>query len=505
VHTGSPGPTNADNSRGNATFRKGVPISIPERKLTEETCKKWQYLVADDGTHIAQYYRDNVIVSQKLRTPSKSFPILGESKKLPLYGQQLWNKGGKYLTVVEGEIDALTVSQLNDHKWPVVSVPNGASGAANSIRANLEWVSSFDSVVFMFDMDEPGQDAAKACAALLKPGRAKIAKLPHKDPNECLQKGAGKAVIDAFWRAETFRPDGILDGDQIWELLQNHKTLAPIASFPVSSLQALTRGMRAGEIITICAGTKIGKSEFAREVALHCIVNGLKVGYVALEESVPKTIYSLVGMKLNHIVKYEEKPLETPGFKEAYDSIRPNIMVYNHWGSTEEENLLSKLRYMILGGECKIIVLDHISIVVSGMETGDERRSFDTLMTRLRSLSEETGVVVILISHLKRPSGGVPLEEGGQTSLSLLRGSASIAQLSDTVIGLERNQQDEETKYITTVRLLACRFTGNSGVAGLLNYNKTTGRLIEIEPEQVEALTGENTNVQEGNLGGSGF
>ena len=40
------------------------------------------------------------------------------------------------------------------------------------------------------------------------------------------------------------------------------------------------------------------------------------------------------------------------------------------------------------------------------------------------------------------------------TSLSQLRGSAAIAQLSDIVIGLERNQQDAEASNVTTVRIL---------------------------------------------------
>jgi len=38
-----------------------------------------------------------------------------------------------------------------------------------------------------------------------------------------------------------------------------------------------------------------------------------------------------------------------------------------------------------------------------------------------------------MVSHLKRP-GGTAHEEGGITSLSQLRGSAGIGQLSDMVI-----------------------------------------------------------------------
>ncbi len=47
------------------------------------------------------------------------------------------------------------------------------------------------------------------------------------------------------------------------------------------------------------------------------------------------------------------------------------------------------------------------------------------------------------------------------------------------VIGLERNQQDEEVKNETTIRILKNRFSGETGVACTLEYNNNTGRLHE--------------------------
>lgn len=486
--------TNRSNRIG--SFKEYRIDSIPDRKLTEETCRKWQYGIEDSGNHVANYFNDvGEVVAQKIRTPQKSFSILGDSKKMALYGQWLWQKGGKYLTIVEGEIDALTVSQVHQHKWPVVSIPNGAAAAVKAIRENLEWVCSFETVVFMFDSDEPGIQAAKKCASLLTPGKAKIARLPRKDPNECLVNGAGGAIIDSFWRAEEFRPDGILGADAVLNRLRSSKSLMPVASFFGEKLDKMTKGIRAGELVTVCAGTGIGKSEFVREIAFHCREKGLKIGYVALEESVERSALGLVGLKLNRPIKFDEKPLEVPGFEEAWESsIKDYFYFFDHFGSLEEENLLSRLRYLRIGCQCDVIILDHISIVISGMdELGDnERRAIDILMTKLRSLSEETGAVIVLVSHLKRPTTGTPLEEGGQTSLSLLRGSAAIAQLSDTVIGLERDQQDELRKDITTVRLLKCRWTGNSGYAGSLVYNRETGRMNEIEQDQVDSIVNQN-------------
>ena len=90
------------------------------------------------------------------------------------YGQWLWPNKGKMVVVTEGEIDAMTVSMLQDDKWPTVSPPNGVQSAPKVFKEQLDWLCGFDTVVIMFDMDEPGQKAAKECAELLPPGKAKI-------------------------------------------------------------------------------------------------------------------------------------------------------------------------------------------------------------------------------------------------------------------------------------------------------------------------------------------
>ena len=52
----------------------------------------------------------------------------------------------------------------------------------------------------MFDQDEPGIEAAEACAALLTPGKAKIAKLPRNDASDCLQANEPAEIVNAMWR-----------------------------------------------------------------------------------------------------------------------------------------------------------------------------------------------------------------------------------------------------------------------------------------------------------------
>ena len=105
-------------------------------------------------------------------------------------------------------------------------------------------------------------------------------------------------------------------------------------------------------------------------------------------------------------------------------------------------------------------------------------------MTRLRSLVERTGIALFLVSHLKRSLGDRNHEEGARVTLGQLRGSASIAQLSDAVIGLERDQQSDKNGGDTTVRVLKNRYSGETGVACTLAYNLETCKFDETEPDK---------------------
>lgn len=467
---------------------------LRKRRLRAETCRHWGYGTATfkgKPVQVATYRNDNgTPVAQKVRFANKDFLILGNAKAMGLYGKHLCRDTGRKVVVTEGEIDALSVSQVQNLKYAVVSVPNGAKSAAKAVAKELEWLSGFDDVVFMFDDDEPGRKAAVECAELLPPGKAKIAKIAgFKDASEALQANKGAAIVDAIWGAKVHRPDGIVDSDTMLEMVKEARGFQVIAEVPFPELQEKTRGFCPGQVWCITSGSGMGKTEFCREIAYSIIQQGVNIGYVALEENTERTALGLVGLHLNRRLHLEEDPLEVEGFMDAWDAvIKDKVYCYDHFGSMEGDNLVNKLRYMIVALGLRIIVLDHLSIVVSGMEDDDERRTIDRIMTRLKSLAQETGACILVVSHLKRPAG-VPHEEGGRTSLGQLRGSAAIGQLSNIAVGLERDQQDEQRSNITTIRILKNREVGITGLAGEAKYDPDTGRMLPfVEGLQVESI-----------------
>ena len=462
----------------------GITEALPSRKIDEETCKKFNYQTGTykgEPVHIANFYdKEHNRVAQKLRYQDKRFTWLGDADKITLFGQNIWRDGGKMIVITEGEIDALTVSKVQNNKYPVVSVPSGATSAKKYIKKELDWLSKFENIVLMFDNDTAGKSASIECANILPVKKVKIATLPAKDPSELLQKGKGEQIVSCMWEAKAYTPQGIISGNETKDLLLKDDLVESIP-YQWTGFNKKLGGIRKGELVLLTAGSGTGKSQVCRELAHHLVSRKEKVGYIALEESVKRSVRGLVSVGLNKLIHIPEirKKFSDEELIKEWENIKDYICFYDHFGSADTEDLMNRIRYMVQALDCHTIILDHISIVVSGISDGDERRTIDNLMTMLRKLVEELNCCMFVVSHLKRPEGKLGHEEGVTTSLSHLRGSHSLAQLSDAVIGFERNQQDEIQNNVMTARVLKNRYSGDTGIACSLIYNKETGRLTE--------------------------
>jgi twinkle protein len=505
----------------------GSYTALTDRGITEKTARLFGYQLATVNgkqVHIANYIRDSTIVAQKLRGPDKTFFWKGTARNSPLFGQNLWtNKtsNAKRLVITEGEIDAMTVNQLLNNSWPVVSVPSGAKGAAKSVKDNLEFVTSYDEIVIMFDQDEPGREAAKEVAELLPPGRCRIASLPYKDANECLVKGAGKDVVNATWQAPIFSPDEILHVSSVTTTMEPKDYR--VYPFPFDTLTDFLIGQRSGEITLWTSGTGSGKSTVIREMIRHHLEEGRSVGAIMLEESPQETADDIISLMINKPVRAimaarmmndlrrkMNKPeidmeiidnLTDEEYAEARRQLeKTSLYIYDHLGNNALQNLAARMEFMAVSLGVDVIVLDHITAAAVGMAGSDnkdidggssERLIIDNLMKELRALVSRTGVRIDVISQLKKTQKAY--EEGDRITLQDLRGSGSLSSVPNTVIALERDRQnpDATVANTTTVRVLKNRLTGRAGVAACLFYDRTTNRLREID-----FATGDDGQIQ---------
>lgn len=469
--------------------------ALPSRGITEETSKKWGYLLArvphpktkeEEWCQVAQYRdEDGRVVAQKLRWKDKTFQFVGEPKQAQLFGQHLWRDGGKRVVITEGEIDALTVSQLQNNSWPVVSLPNGASAAAKAISQNLEWLLKFDEVVLMFDDDKPGQEAVEACAPLFPVGRCKIARISgFKDANEAHVAGKGKLVIDAIWGAKEFRPDGIVDIEEV-EDRAVAKVEVSARTWPWDSLTAATYGRRYGEVYGLAGGTGMGKTTVFKQVQAHIVQNEtVPIAVIALEEPTHHSAKTLAGVldgKRYHVpgVQYDESRL-----RSTLQSMRGRVYLYDHFGGATYETIVEKIRYMRHAYGIRDFFLDHLTALASTMGD-DERKAIDKMMAELSALMIELDSTLYYISHLTTPEGKSH-EEGGRVLERHLRGSRAIAYWSHFIFALEGDKQKPEQPR--RLRVLKDRYTGDAnGLVIGLQYQRETGRMVECQlPDENE-------------------
>lgn len=460
-------------------FLEGEHRILVKRNISEATCKKFGYQCVKRGKgtlQVADYRRNGKLVAQKVRTPSKDFSIIGDGKNIPLFGQHLWRDGGKRLIITEGELDAMTISQLQENKWPVVSLPTGAPSAKKAIARELEWVESYETVVLCFDMDEKGQEAAIAVAEMLSANKAKIVTLPLKDASDMHQAGRSGELIQCLWDAKTYRPAGVVDVDDIMEEACEPPEIG--RPWPWDTLTKATYGRRYGEVYGFGGGTGCGKSTKFKQVASHIIDHEQQpVGMLMLEEAVSHTAVTLAGM---HIKQRLHVPGEQPKrevVRKALETLRGKAYFFDtrrdhyDWPTVE-----GKIKYMAHALGCRDIFIDHLTAIASTIET-DERKAIDQIMGKMARLAETLNITIYYISHLTTPDG-TPHEEGGRVMERHFRGSRSIAFWSDFLFGIERDKQDPEG--VTTFRVLKDRFTGDSnGLTFGLSYDKHTGLLNE--------------------------
>ena len=453
---------------------KGNPQRLNKRGISERTCEK--YKIYRDDTHLRFPYYDSsgCLKGFKTRDKLKNFKYEGETTDT-LFGQHLFPTSGKRIIVYEGELDAASGWEAMVG-WPHVSLPHGCSSAKKDIQKQIPLLQGYKEIVLFFDNDEPGRRATELAASVLPTGKVTIARMDkYKDASDALQADDAEAIRRAIYDAKPYQPDGIVDGKSLLEAVTtpsppcNHK-------YPFPGLQTMTHGIRYGELTTITAGTGQGKSTFCRQLATELLNTDEKVGYIALEESNRRTALGLMSVAVGKALHLGEHEYTT--LKNAYDKTIKNwnLYLYDHFGSLSSDVIYNRIEYMALGLDTKIIFLDHLSILLSGLD-GDERRMIDKTMTDLRSLVERTGIKLFLVSHLRRAQSDKAIEDGQRVSIGMLRGSASISQLSDTVLALERDQQSNDN--VSTLRVLKNRYSGETGVAAQLVYDKTTCKFHE--------------------------
>ena len=477
---------------------------IPDRGLTADTCKRYGVKVVVKAGGIAQHiypYCDKAgnIVAQKIRTvEGKQFHCLGNMRDGLLFGQHLFPANGKYVTVTEGEIDAMSVYQMIGGRSPVLSIKDGCN-AIKDIKKNYEYLDSFENIVLCFDGDDAGRKAVEKIAQLLPPKKVRLVKLPKdmKDPNEFLKAGKAQEFVNNYWwRAEEYRPADIVNYSDLWERIQEFNKTKSYIPTPWSGLNEKICGFRPSQLIVFAAGTGMGKSAFLKEL-IHYYLKSTegKVGAFFLEEVAEDTAVSMMSIEAGknlrrpEIWKEQNEDDLKKWFEESGASRR--IELYDGFDFDDIDLLIDKIRYLNKARDCSLIILDHLTMVVDDQENSTQ--ALNKLVADLKKVAVELGIIIVTACHLRKAqNANKQTEEGGRVTLDDLKQSSSVKQLADIVLGLERNGQssDPVEANTTKLRVLKDRDFGSKGLAAAIVYDKETTRLIEKPLDEFDDIDG---------------
>jgi len=397
----------------------------------------------------------------------------GSEPKVGLFGRDKFNSGEhKFITITEGELDALSLWQVL--KSPVVSVQS-ATSAARDCSLERSYLNSFERIYLAFDGDSAGDEATAAVARAFDYNKIFHVKFDkYKDANEYLRAGEETELRNLWWNARRYQPSQIISTFQEFENTLKEPP-KPGIPYPWPALNEMTYGIRTGESVLITAQEGVGKTELMHSIEYNILKETKDaVGAIFLEEPKVRHIQAIAGLELRkpiHLPDVDCAPSEILAALQRVVVEDERLYIYSHFGSDDPESLIDMVRYLVGSRNCRYILFDHISMAVSGLAGEDERRALDYLSTRLEMMVKELDFGLVMVSHVN---------DLGQT-----RGSRYISKIADIRIDATRDTVSSDAIERNTTSLIVSknRFSGRTGPACKLLFDPKTFTFEEIEDD----------------------
>jgi twinkle protein len=480
---------NGYNSRFPITGRV-LPIS--DRGIELKTCEKYEVITYLDnkgcilGNAFPFYNHIEEFVCQQLKEfkpregrNKRHIEFLGNYQQSTLFGQKLFPGGGKAITITEGCEDCLSAYQMIKRQYgnsfePAVVGVRSANSAEKECKNSWEYINSFDKVVICFDADGPGRKGAEKVANLF-PTKSYIVKLDNdKDINDYLKENRVKDFLNCWYSAEKLSIKGVLSFSDLWEAMTKEDAFTTL-SWPWDGLNNKTYGMRTTELSIIKAPPKVGKTALLREVAFHLHENepDVNIGVIFLEEGIKRIGLGFCGLKMDKPIHLPDTDYSKDELRKAYNyfSKSERIHIFDPSAERTTESLFDKMMYFVQVCNCKVILLDHLSMFAYAALENDERRFLDKFIDDLKNFAVQHNVHISAVIHVN---------DEGKT-----RGSRAPVQLCDILLSIDRDKlnPDPIIKNTTTLIVEENRFSGDSGEACKLFYNPDTGRMTEMDED----------------------
>lgn len=421
-------------------------------------------------------HANDAVKTKRLNPKSRSdqYKWTGEANKAGLYGKDKFPAGSKKsIVITEGNHDAPSVYEASGGQVAAVSV-GSASTAMRDIEFERDYVNSFEKIIICFDNDDAGKAATKKVMAsgLFDFNKMYFMPLERKDANDYAQQNDLAGLSKALKAIRKYTPDNIISTFSEIEAALEESKEDCIGEYPTDRLNEMTYGLFRGQVIVVKGMEGIGKTEIFRMMENHLLkTTDCKLGVIHMEEDKATTIKGFATYELGVPCNLPDSGVSQKEVFEAYKRAvgedESRVYLYTMFGGDDPDDILDSIRFLVTSGGVDVVFLDHITMLVTGVEEGDERRKLDYLSTKLKKMCKELNFCLVMITHVN---------DDGQT-----RGSRNISKIADIMIDLYRDKlsEDEYERSCLKLTIEKNRKSGRTGDAGTLYFNTDTFKLEE--------------------------
>jgi len=242
-----------------------------------------------------------------------------------------------------------------------------------------------------------------------------------------------------------------------------------------ADIDAITQGMKPGELVVLAARPSVGKTSMALCIAYNVARCGHRVGIFSLEMDRELLLQRLVALEM--AVETTKVPrLLRRGDVEAMRALARVAALPIHIDHTPALNVMAirdRARRLASQHPVDLWIVDYLQLAQGQSERDDEVRRITAVSQGLMSMEREFRTPVLALSQLSR---AVESRADHMPMLSDLRGSGSIEQDASQVWFIYREElydPETEKRGIAEIHISKHR-NGETGVAPLRFDRRTT-------------------------------
>lgn len=388
------------------------------------------------------------------------------------------------LVITEGQIDSLSLTSAGIPN--AVSVPNGARGFT-WVEHCRDFVTQFDTIVVFGDCERGSITLVDEMREMFPGAKIRTPRLKdylgEKDANDILQSFGERALRTAVEKAESFKPSTIREMADVEQVnlddVPHFRTLFP-------KLDQALGGFYEGQLITLTGKRGTGKSTFASMFAVAALWQQWNVLFYSGEMTdyeVKRWIdFQIAGEKAIQERVYTSSSgyyLDSAQEKQLSDWYRHRLFLVDNAILEEQEkaDIISEIEIAVRTYGIRFVIIDNLMTAIdAGENIYIEQSKF---ARRLKALARKLHIVILLVAHPRK-------SKASELDSDEISGSGDVANLSDTVITLDRSIKTKDDGERIPQTLLAVQKNRATGILVQgndripLRHSKKSKRLYQV-------------------------